>query len=649
MNDFVAFEPNRLDQLAKRLQSLTQALDGNLDQIKSIIEGLGGHIAGSSKTRYWATAAQDDANDMAFRAQKAWEAYRLEQKSPPFIGPVAHPGTVQLDWVQTSQGGRQAAADAASFNAAERDKDVKASRQQLIRLAESLRSHVNDADYLKTFWNAVDPAMAARLARILHDQDVASGGGRDGKTYPLSRESKEILAKVATGLVALKDNKIPLPRRVKEAMVNPVGDDLWSPIMLVSFGPRGDRWDPQLLAAMSHRELYRIDERGTYRDLDPMRAILTKVAESGAASRVLLGAQDTGVADAEMLMRTAALYQKTRFDGVPGIDDVAGNVMVSAAATSRDQSDNARQAAQAVANLISATHQWVQEKHGLNLELPAGVRSGMTRVAGMYLSDFARSSANPYDGLEIKGGNDEPWNVYTSHDLTREFLGEALKDPKDFGWLKGKARAYIAVASALSVLRHDNRLYAEESATFLGLLRSIDSEQAITKGHEKDSDASAVQSTLDTLNNLLGLIPGERLGALAAAAGRKSIGKGIQASLGHSGDAKTIADLFMKPNSGTEDAARIQAIRDTAKERFGITSLVVEGLIRAGKVPEPKDPSVYKDGHIIPGREFQYWYESNGAMPVDIGSGDRKNNTSTTLSHYVNQVAGQYKAVADWV
>jgi hypothetical protein len=458
------------------------------------------------------------------------------------------------------------------------------------------------------------------------------------------------LANVAAGLVALRSNGVALPRQVREAMVNPAGDDLWSPIMLAKFGPSGYKWDPQLLAAMGHHQLYRIDERGTYRDLDPMRAILAKVGESGAASRALLGNEETGVSDANMLMRASALYQKNHFDGLPGIDDVAGRILVSAAQVERGHTEEARQAAQAVANLISANHRWLQEKGGLGLGLPAGVRHGMTRVAGLYLSDLAMSSTNPYAGVEVKSLGREPWNVYVDHQLTKEFLSEALKDPRDFGWLKGKARAYVSMASALSALHHDNRTYAAESADFLGLLRRIDSEQGIAKGHEKDVNASAFQSTLDTLNNLIGLIPGERIGALAVAAGRQSLGKGVEVSLAHAGDAKTLADFFMKSDPSAESEARAQAIRATAQERFGMSALIVEGLIHAGKVRAPEDSTVYRDGHVIPGRNFQYWYAHNGAKPIHVGgAAGHRDDIPMTLSQYVDQLAGRFGDVADWV
>jgi hypothetical protein len=647
MNDYVGFEPNRLDQLSKKLQGVAQALDANLQQISNIIASAGGSVSGSSKIGYWVAEAENDANDMSYRSQRAWELYRQRIKNPFMVGPVSP--QVQVNWVETSESGRQAAQDAKGFKSALGGKDPKWSRQQLKSLAQSLRDHAHDKDYLKIFWNQVDPSMAARLARLLHNQDMANSTPKSD-AYALSGESRAILKNVAAGLVALRDNKIAIPDSVRNALVNPAGDDIWSSIMLVKFGPAGNRWDPNLLADLGHQELYRPDERGIYHDLDPMRAILAKLAESHAASRVLLGNKINGTSDALMLMRTAAEYEKEHFAHAPGIADVAGNVMVAATQTNRGTSVDARESTRAAANIISATHDWIGVKDALHLELPEGVRNGMTRVAGLYLPDLASSSTNPYKGIDVRSEDGEPWNLYANHDLIKEFLGEALKDPKDFGWLKGKARAYVSAASALSALGGDNRLYASSSASFLGLLRSIDNQKQITKGHEKDADASARQSTLDTLNSLIGLIPGEKLGAIAVEAGVNSAaGSKISGLPGKVGDAKTLADLFMNPGGGAEAQARTDAIRATAKERFSINALIVEGLINAGKIPAPSNSSVYRFGHVVPGRDFQYWYNNNGGMNITIGSDRGGKGKPMQLDQYVDQLAGNYASVADWI
>lgn len=647
MNDYVGFEPNRLDQLSKKLQGVAQTLDANLQQISSIVASAGGSVSGSSKIGHWVTEAQNDANDMSARSQRAWELYRQRIQNPFMVGPVSP--YVQVNWVETSESGRQAAQDAKGFNSALGSKDSKSARQQLKSLAQSLRDHSHDKDYLKVFWNQVDPSMAARLARLLHNQDMA-GGTPKSDAYALSGESRAMLKNVAAGLVALRDNKIAIPEAVRDSLINPAGDDIWSSVMLAKFGPAGNRWDPNLLADLGHRELYRIDERGIYHDLDPMRAILAKLAESHAASRVLLGDKTNGTSDTVMLMRKAAEYQKEHFAHAPGIGDVAGNVMVAATQTNRGTSLDARDSSQAAANIISATQEWISLKSDLHLELPEGVRNGMTRVAGLYLPDLASSSTSVDGPTVVMSKEGEPWNVFSYHDAVKAFLGEALKDPKDFGWLKGKARAYVSAASALTALGGNQRLYGANAASFLGLLRSVDNDQQITKGHEKDASASARQSTLDTLNSLIGLIPGEKLGAIAVAAGVKSAaGSKISALPGDVGKAKTLADLFMSPGGGAEAQAQTDAIRATAKEKFSIHSLIVEGLIHAGKVPAPTDSSVYRFGHIVPGHDFDYWYNSHGGMDISVNDDKGNKGERQKLDDYVKQLANNYGDVANWI
>jgi hypothetical protein len=651
MNDYVGFEPNRLDQLSKRLQGVARSLDANLQRISSIVASAGGSVSGSSRIGHWVAEAENDANDMTYRSQRAWELYRQRMKNPFMVGPASP--QVLVNWVETSEGGRQAAQDAKGFNSALGNTAPKSSRQELKSLAQSLRDHARDKDYLKTFWNQVDPSMASRLARLLHNQDMANGAPKSGN-YALSGESRAILRNVATGLVALHDNKLAIPDPVRNALVNPTGDDIWSSVMLAKFGPAGNRWDPNLLADLARREIYRSDERGIYHDLDPMRAILAKLAESHVASRLLLGNKTNGTNDTLMLLRTAAEYEKEHFAHAPGIGDVAGNVMVAATQTSRGKSADAHDSGQAFANIISATHEWIALalKSALHLELPEGVRNGMTRVAGLYLPDLANSSTNSQkDGSSaVRSADGEPWNVFSTHDLVKEFLGEALKDPRDFGWLKGKARAYISASTALSAMGGDDRIYAATSASFLGLLRSVDNDQQITKGHEKDADASARQSTLDTLNSLISLIPGEKLGALAVSAGvNAAAGSKISAVPGQVGNAKTLADLFMNPSGGAEAQAQVDAIRDTAREKFSINALIVEGLIKAGKIPEPTDQAVYRFGHVVPGSDFQYWYNNHAGMDITIGGDKAGKSQRRSLDDYVTQLTQKYGDLANWI
>jgi hypothetical protein len=106
----------------------------------------------------------------------------------------------------------------------------------------------------------------------------------------------------------------------------------------------------------------------------------------------------------------------------------------------------------------------------------------------------------------------------------------------------------------------------------------------------------------------------------------------------------------MSPGGGAEAQAQTDAVRATAKERFSINSLIVEGLIHAGKIPPPSDPSVYRFGHVVPGSDFEYWYHNHGGMGIAVGS-DRKGQgpPARQLSDYVDQLAHNYSDVANWI
>jgi hypothetical protein len=241
--------------------------------------------------------------------------------------------------------------------------------------------------------------------------------------------------------------------------------------------------------------------------------------------------------------------------------------------------------------------------------------------------------------------------VVVGHDFLKEFLSEAAKDPKDLGFIKGKAKAYVSVASMMSALGRGIGTYTGDAAGLLGMLQAIDAEQKISKGRERDVDAEATTGLLDTLNNLAGLIPGEKLAGLLAAAGAPAAGKGAERVLGRLGDARTVADLFMSDSPKAEDRARAQAEDESARERFGINALIVEGLIRAGRVRPPADPRVYSNGHIVPGLDFQDWYAQHGGVYISVDGRDEKGALiarKQRLDEYVDALGNKFKSVEDW-
>lgn len=641
MNDFVGFEPIRLDQLSKRLQSLAQAVDGNLDQIRNIISSLGGNVTGSSKTRYWVAKAHDDANDMSFRSKKAWEAYRLEQKRPPFIGPVAHPGTVYVNWIQTSEGGRQAVQDAQEFNAAINNTDGKLARQQLRALAQILRSHINDHDYTATFWSQIKDSNApAHLARILHNQDVqqnADQAERKDAAYPqiLSDDSKKILASLAASIAAASKQSGALPQSIRDKLTKPDKGDVWSSSMLFKYGPSGKAWDQPLLVGMA-RSIY--DWRGSTRpvlgnsptasgpgwwtsllpsgsgsrdfvdpkilaEVDPTCAILDRLAESPDAARAFMADAKTGSRYTNLLV--GAPPWVTGPDGKTiDLSTHAGAVIKAATYISRrDPGTQSQAATWAMLNTILAVKNYSSSQFPGDgtAKLPAGIRHAITDASLGYVPDLSLSArGNADNGVAHFGGDgNNPWEMRVDQATLAAFAKATLQDPEDIGKFHGAVLSYLRTAIRESL--HGSASPAIDGAGQLdGMLRKETSLAALEKAKDKDLAVGMLKSLaapgFDKIGN--SIIPKKDgfVGDLSEAA------KGVEKD--------QIASAIFSPLEGK--------VRDANDARYQteialLEKAVVEGYIDAEKLPNPlwdhipkPDPggpvnysaSFWVDGHI---------------------------------------------------
>lgn len=466
--DFVAFEPSSLQQLSSKLDALAQTMEGNLSKVSSLISAAGGHVRGSGNIAFWAGKARADANDMASRSKQAWELVRQGKAyKPPGFNTVFSPGLVNLDWAATSQGGRQAQRDAHDLNLGK-----QATRQQLAAAARSVANHKADKQYLATFWNSVDPKVAAELARILRQQDAAHGEQKQ----PLGEGSKKILADLAAGLAAASRDGL-LPSKAQAALENPPGDDMWSPAMLFKYGPKGKgAYDSKFLQAMGQKALDwrrtheqmprgRFYKDGTGRisyaptgawyqslglhptldwdkitplvaDNDPAAAILDRVSDSPDASRGLLQSK----VYAHDLVNPNWVIPD--FSGGKGVDisGPAGRVVV---AGTSDREHFPKETANAALNVmleVAALRKDygkpITDQKG-NLELKKTLPEDLTGALGVmgrqYVPDLAHSVNNNGGATELIGAS----GIILNKDDLRTYLTVLATDPTALGMFRG--------------------------------------------------------------------------------------------------------------------------------------------------------------------------------------------------------------------
>ncbi|GLY89254.1 hypothetical protein [Actinoallomurus iriomotensis] len=674
MGDMVRFDPIAVDRLARQLASLDDTLGPALRQISQILSGQGGHLAGSGAIEGLVAAAHKDAGDMSQRARQTRELAQKEG-SGAFFGRSFWP---QLDWQASSQSGVAARKDAADLKSALAlgNKDKAASRQRLLAVARDMHAHLHDKAYLATLWNSLDSDAAARLARVLHNQD-ADGKSTDKPTV-LSAESERILKDVASSLAAAssyRQTPTSKPENLlggdrEKVFVN--ASDKWSVGMLFKYGPNGENWDPHFLSAMTasmlqwhqqHPYLPKDSRTAWYRDLgiqwapgpsdlnksaqaalkkfDPTIPVLDRTSENSDASRWAL--QDKG--NVHVLVHGDWIIPGNYGQGYDASGS-AGAVLRSGVTFPRGTTEGAKEAAQALVNIVSEVKAYhigrLKNKTMQDvLALPFGLRHSLTQIAGSYLPDFAHSASSKDTTLGLRHGDDGlPYAVTMNHDDVQDFLDEALRQsPQDFGWLKGRIKGLVTAGVMQTQAGNGSATdYPADAAELFAVLHSVDAMEKIARGHEDDVLAAEQKSAKQTVSSVIGMLPG---------------GYGIDKATKLAGKAFTISDIYMDgPSEGNEQNARLGAEQDGIKANFDLPPLIVQGLIAAGKLsPSTREP--WLTGGVVSSDDgFEDWYKENRNIAISVvmhsQDGRPMKPTRMTLEQYVNQVSENYRDVKDW-
>lgn len=668
----VRFDPIAVDLLARKLASLDDTLGPALQRIRQIISGQGGHLAGAGIIESLAASAHKDAGDMTQRARETRELAQKEN-SGAFFGRSFWP---QLDWQASSQSGAAARKDAADLKSALGNRDKAASRQQLLAVARDMHAHLHDKAYLATLWNSLDSDAAARLARVLHNQDA--DGKSTNSPVVLSAESERILKDVASSLAAASsyrqtptskpENLLGADRR--QAFIN--NQDKWSVGMLFKYGPNGNNWDPHFLSAMAasmlqwhqqHPYLPKDPRAAWYRDLgiqfvpgdsrinkdaqdalqkfDPTISVLDRASENGSASRWLL--QDKN--NVRLLLRGDFIIPGNPGHGIDASGS-AGAVLRAGVTFPRGTTEGAKEAAQALVNIVGEVKAYhadrLKNKEMKDvLALPYGLRHSLTQIAGSYLPDFAHSASNAETALGLLHGTDGlPYAITMNHDDVQDFLDEALRQsPEDFGWLKGRIKGLVTAGVIQTQTgKGSGTDYAADAAELFGVLHSVDAVEKIARGHEDDVLAAEEKSGKQAVSSIIGMLPA---------------GYGLDKATKVAGKAFTLSDIFMDgPSEGNEENARLNSEQDGIKGNFDLPPLIVQGLIATGQLqPSTREPWL-SGNSVSPGNGFEDWYKENrnSAISVVMHSPDGRpiKPTVMTLEQYVNQVSENYRNLKDW-
>ncbi|WP_405143806.1 hypothetical protein OG589_39675 [Sphaerisporangium sp. NBC_01403] len=539
------------------------------------------------------------------------------------------PPMVRLDWTTTGQGGYQAKQDAKALAEALTTKDPAQARNRIALLPDSLARHANDKAYLATFWTEACP-LALQAARALYNRAGAALFSTESAS--LLRALGASLASATQMRVGTGKDRRPLLSEATRAAITKNADP-WSVGMLFKYGPDGKTWDSHFLADITRSML---DARASGKievplptftakdpydagnrnfgdpklqaEFDPVVAVLDRAAENGQAARHVLGDPSSGFKYAKMLVNdqwhtqgsTTDAFAKfargpvpTQLNNQVDLSSHAAEFLKAAVSAGRGASDDAKESAWSVVNIVKATSEF--SKLHPDTTLPNEIRKSLIFTADRYLPDFATGVSRPYGSGavplgEVKGN---PWiSIIDGSELTA-FFDQALHDPKEFGAFKGMLDARISTAVAATVKDPSDANYVGEMAGIYGLIERIQSDRKFADAQLKDEQATRNQTALAALTS--------GFGALSFS---NPWGPGVIAQFLTGVTTPSLSETF-------DSGHALQAIKDNAdgfrKQVFHVEIPVVQGLINAGVLHPPKDATWVSDGHLSPNPSFTAW------------------------------------------
>ncbi|HEV7824898.1 MAG TPA: hypothetical protein VGP02_08330 [Mycobacteriales bacterium] len=303
-------------------------------------------------------------------------------------------------------------------------------RRRVSDLAAALRRNTDDPAFNIAFYSSGGAAMAAGVARRLHDVD----GTHDHD--PLSAESDAIVAhfaySVATTSAMVDDGRIQHGERLLGPIVHPAGGDFWSTGMLFANGSDGRQYGAQFLADVGRSVL---DWRRQHPDGRPPRAAtgLPHPGSGRAGDRGRSGARERPVPEHPRRARSER-RRVDRAGTVPRVLGEGGLLGTRAAANVFQAADNA-------------------QKSGLD-RLPADLTRALGGTARTYIPDLAGSTRNPNVIDDMPEPVGSSYVVQSDAATARGVLRLLYSSPEQWGALQGTAEAAQAEQPRRCPVRH---------------------------------------------------------------------------------------------------------------------------------------------------------------------------------------------------
>ncbi|GAA0361212.1 hypothetical protein GCM10009530_08340 [Microbispora corallina] len=633
MGEFVGVDPANLRELTARLQRLHDVLARQTPVVQQKMQKWGSEI-GFAALPSLVAEALDDARDMTARTGRAYELAREKGWSPlaPAGGVLAFnqdpPPLVQLDWTALGQSAGQARHDAAELARILGDATASGTSpaEALRSVAESLRGHLDDADYLAAFWDSIAP-LAAGLARRLHDRGPAAGPLLDASAATLLAAFGAALAAASRLRRPERPGDPALSRAALDALES---GDPWSVGMLLKYGPPGSSWDPAVLAGLTRALLdarhagkiswpsprqgigSEADAARYQREMagfDPVAAVLTRAAENGEAARQVLGDPHSGLAYARMLVSDSwhtPGYDRTPFVGdylkadgpIPPQGQIfdaapAAAFLRAAVSAPRGTGLDAQRSAWSVVHIVTATSDFAKANPGALL--PHEIRQALLYTADRYLPDFAKSVGHDFSSMALPRGNEagNPWVVVVRSSHLEALLDQALQEPEEFGTFTGMMNARVTLAVAATIKDPSDADYVSEMAGLYGLVQRLHNDQHFVNAQLKDEEAARDQTALALFTGSFGAL------SFSNPWGPGAIAQFLTGTAAPAVDASLDTGHALEAVKENADAFRDRVLH--------IEVPVVQGLVVAGVLRPPNDAPWFRSGMVVPDAHLVEW------------------------------------------
>ncbi|MBV9855963.1 MAG: hypothetical protein JOY82_15840 [Streptosporangiaceae bacterium] len=240
MTDYVSVNPDRLDQVTRRLEALRDGLAANVALVTTMMSQYaqqGGDVPGLARMLAQAQARSvRDAADMRARTQLAYRAENTPVNFAAFHGQgsLDESAMLSIPWDMQAVDQQAALADAQELRDAMDSKDSGERIAKIQQAEQDIMDHLAEGQgglaYLSAFYDKAG-AQVAGLASVLYSWDGTL-------KQPLSVRDQQTLNIFATGLAYVLKNgtgNTALTAQAMGALTN--APDMWSVAMLVKYGP----------------------------------------------------------------------------------------------------------------------------------------------------------------------------------------------------------------------------------------------------------------------------------------------------------------------------------------------------------------------------------------------------------------------------